>query len=333
MVGERDVSLWVGCTTHLPLRAGARLRGGRRPTRHCPMSTGDPWIDGDDVQVVMVPDGNGVDCGGGAAPQQPNTHRRDGPGSNLNPLTKRLQRAGGGGTADDDDDAEAATPSAADLLRALGLGTGDAALNDILAVLREAAEKAGKAGGGLRPDNAERDAATAATTAPAAAAGGVQPPDGGTAAKAVAVAASAAAGACSDRVYDDFNKTLEDAILTHYKAWMANVRNKASRAIDWVLQSMLDDAARGNVTLQYDIPPGQEDFLHDTFPEWMSEERGVEVLRVVVQEELLLKGFRAPTESLEKKVHGENGDRYYFRLTYTVPAPSEIAPEMSVQKK
>ncbi|KAJ9438605.1 hypothetical protein DIPPA_25656 [Diplonema papillatum] len=123
---------------------------------------------------------------------------------------------------------------------------------------------------------------------------------------------------------EDFNKKLELAAAKHYNAWLANVRNKAGRAIDWVMECMLEDASKGKVALAYDIPPGQEDFLHETYPEWLTEERGSEVLRSVVHDELRKRGFRVPTDALEKRTHGENHDRHYFRLSHSVDAPSDV---------
>eukprot|EP01063_Lacrimia_lanifica_P034551 TRINITY_DN6411_c0_g1_i2.p1 TRINITY_DN6411_c0_g1~~TRINITY_DN6411_c0_g1_i2.p1 ORF type:complete len:346 (+),score=106.30 TRINITY_DN6411_c0_g1_i2:312-1349(+) len=211
-----------------------------------------------------------------------------------------------------------------ELLQSLGMGS-DAALSDAVAMLRNIAG----AGGARAAPNA---APATAPTPPArrSSSPGVQR------LKHVAAAGAEHADVAPTPHYpyrpqtptqppeNEYNRRLEEAIQEHFKGWVGSVRDRARRAIEWVLSSMLEEAKKGKVHLAYDIPPGQEDFLHETFPEWMTEERGIELLRCVVLEELRERGMKVPTDALEKRTHGENRDRHYFRLSYTVPAPGDV---------
>ena len=288
-------------------------------------AAGDSWLDEGDVNIegleVQEPL-ESVDPMDGVStqPRRQSSVKR-------NPLTKRLRPE------------EAATAlDTCKLLASLGLKDGSS-LNDALAALRQAAEQSDppasspqllplprqqKAEPEVKGDN--REVALQDVNTPQTVQGSPTRSRPALPHSPHSYNITAGVPAVPGVQYEDFNRILEETIQDHYRSWMGNVRAKASRAIDWVLQSMLEDAGRGKVKLQYDIPPGQEDFLHESFPAWMNEERGIEVLRTVVQEELLLKGFKAPTDALEKKSHGQNQDRFYFRLTYNVPAPSELIP-------
>eukprot|EP01062_Namystynia_karyoxenos_P056800 TRINITY_DN47730_c0_g1_i1.p1 TRINITY_DN47730_c0_g1~~TRINITY_DN47730_c0_g1_i1.p1 ORF type:complete len:363 (+),score=102.44 TRINITY_DN47730_c0_g1_i1:59-1090(+) len=125
----------------------------------------------------------------------------------------------------------------------------------------------------------------------------------------------------------DFNRVLEEAISEHYRGWLEQAQRRARRAVAWVLSSMLDDAARGRSELVYDIPPGADEPLHDSLPEWMGDERGAEALRGIVAHELAERGLRIAPEALEERRSGEGDERISFRLTYTVPHPADVPPE------
>ena len=121
----------------------------------------------------------------------------------------------------------------------------------------------------------------------------------------------------------DYNKCLEEAVQCHFQSWVDNVRTKTSRAICWVMQSMLEDAKKGKTELAYDIPPGQDDFLHEAFPSWLEEDRGIAILKSIIIEELSSKGFTVSRDSLERLTHGDDNDRYYFKLNHCISPPAE----------
>eukprot|EP01060_Flectonema_neradi_P021835 TRINITY_DN29865_c0_g1_i1.p1 TRINITY_DN29865_c0_g1~~TRINITY_DN29865_c0_g1_i1.p1 ORF type:complete len:217 (+),score=47.38 TRINITY_DN29865_c0_g1_i1:1-651(+) len=121
----------------------------------------------------------------------------------------------------------------------------------------------------------------------------------------------------------DYNKCLEEAVQNHFQSWVDTTRSKTSRAVDWVMQSMMEDAKKGKTELAYDIPPGQDDFLHEAFPSWLEEDRGISILKSIIVEELASKGFNIPRDSLERLTHGDDNDRYYFKLNYSITAPAE----------
>eukprot|EP01065_Artemidia_motanka_P025276 TRINITY_DN3026_c0_g1_i1.p1 TRINITY_DN3026_c0_g1~~TRINITY_DN3026_c0_g1_i1.p1 ORF type:complete len:316 (+),score=90.87 TRINITY_DN3026_c0_g1_i1:53-1000(+) len=125
----------------------------------------------------------------------------------------------------------------------------------------------------------------------------------------------------------DFNHVLEEVMAEHYRGWLERARQRVRRAVVWVLGSMLDDAASGRAEMEYEIPPGPDDTLHDPFPEWLSDERGAEALRQLVAHELSEKGFRVGPDSLEERRSGQADERVSFRLTYSVPHPPDVPAE------